>query len=63
MKEWKGTRHCPVCDDVELATGVIDDEGSIHTWCLNCKRVLIKYPPHLNEPEWVDPEWEATEPS
>ncbi len=60
MSEWTGTRHCPNCDAIELSTGVIDDHGRIHTWCLHCGRTFRKYDEHA-ELVWEDPEWAANE--
>jgi transcription elongation factor Elf1 len=60
MREWKNTRHCPACDDVELSTAVIDDKGNMETWCRNCMRTFIKYDP-FGAIDWVDEEWVNTE--
>jgi len=57
---WIHTRHCPNCDDVELATNVVDKDGRVHTWCNYCGRTLRKYDEN-GELEWEDTEWAANE--
>ena len=60
MTEWRGTRHCPSCNAAELGTAVVDDRGSLQTWCKNCRRIFRKYN-STGDMIWEDEEWKNSE--
>jgi hypothetical protein len=56
--EWASTRHCPMCNSVELR--VSSDEVELGGWCtiscLSCGRELRR--DYIDgRPTWQDPEW------